>query len=235
MTCALLMSLVDLAFPYVSRTCMYDLLPNNLYGTFFAVMGIMLAAYVIRAGLQYIVCYWGHTFGILVEADIRRDLFTHIQTLSFGFYDKNRVGHLMSRMTAELFDITELAHHGPEDLFISLVTVIGAVVVMFTIQWQLALVVAVLIPLAVLVAMVNRRAMAEASRGVKRQMPASTRTWRAASRGCGRPRHSPTSRRRRTSSTTPTSSSRPPSGSSTGPWAASTPPWTFSCACCPWR
>ena len=170
MTCALLMSLVDLAFPYVSRTCMYDLLPNNLYGTFFAVMGIMLVAYIIRAGLQYIVCYWGHTFGILVEADIRRDLFTHIQTLSFGFYDKNRTGHLMSRMTAELFDITELAHHGPEDLFISLVTVVGAVAVMFTIQWQLALVVAVLIPLAVAVTMFNRRAMAAASRGVKQQM-----------------------------------------------------------------
>ena len=170
MTCAFFMSLVDLAFPYVSRTCMYDLLPNNLYGTFFAVMGIMLVAYIIRAGLQYTVCYWGHTFGILVEADIRRDLFTHLQTLSFGFYDKNRTGHLMSRMTAELFDITELAHHGPEDLFISVVTVVGAVVIMFTIQWQLALVVAVLIPLAVVITMFNRRAMAEASRGVKRQM-----------------------------------------------------------------
>ena len=170
MACAFFMSLVDLAFPYVSRTCMYDLLPGNLYGTFFAVMLIMLVAYIIRAGLQYIVCYWGHTFGILVEADIRRDLFTHLQTLSFGFYDKNRVGHLMSRMTAELFDITELAHHGPEDLFISLVTVLGAVIVMFTIQWQLALVVAVLIPLAVVITMFNRRAMAEASRGVKRQM-----------------------------------------------------------------
>ncbi len=86
MTCAFFMSLVDLAFPYVSRTCMYDLLPNNLYGTFFAVMGIMLVAYIIRAGLQYTVCYWGHTFGILVEADIRRDLFTHLQTLPFRFY-----------------------------------------------------------------------------------------------------------------------------------------------------
>lgn len=170
MTCAFLMSLVDLAFPYVSRTCMYDLLPNSLYGTFFAVMGIMLAAYVIRALLQYVVCYWGHTFGILVEADIRRDLFNHIQTLSFGFYDKNRTGHLMSRMTAELFDITELAHHGPEDLFISVVTVVGAVVIMFTIQWQLALVVAVLIPLAVVITMLNRSAMASASRGVKQQM-----------------------------------------------------------------
>ena len=169
-TCAFLMSMIDLAFPYASRKCMYDLLPNNLYGAFFAVMAIFLAAYVLRAGLQYIVCYWGHTFGIRVEADIRRDLFSHIQTLSFGFYDKNRTGHLMSRMTAELFDITELAHHGPEDLFTSLVTVLGAIAIMFTIRWQLALVVLILIPSFVVVTMVNRRSMMDASRAVKQTM-----------------------------------------------------------------
>ena len=169
-TCAFLMSMIDLAFPYASRKCMYDLLPNNLYGAFFAVMAIFLAAYVLRAGLQYIVCYWGHTFGIRVEADIRRDLFSHIQTLSFGFYDKNRTGHLMSRMTAELFDITELAHHGPEDLFTSLVTVLGAIAIMFTIRWQLALVVLILIPIFVVVTMVNRRSMMDASRAVKQTM-----------------------------------------------------------------
>ena len=73
MACAFLMSVVDLAFPYVSRMCMHELLPENIYGTFFAVMAIMLVAYILRAGLQYIVCYWGHTFGIRVEADIRRD------------------------------------------------------------------------------------------------------------------------------------------------------------------
>ena len=168
--CAFLMSMVDLAFPMVSRSCMYELLPNNLYGTFFAVMAIFLVAYVLRALLQYVVCYWGHTFGIRVEADIRRDLFSHIQTLSFGFYDKNRTGHLMSRMTAELFDITELAHHGPEDLFTSLVTVLGAIAIMFTIRWQLALVVLILVPIFVVVTMVNRRSMMDASRAVKQTM-----------------------------------------------------------------
>ena len=168
--CAFLMSMVDLVFPMASRACMYELLPNNLYGTFFIVMAIFLVAYIIRSILQYVVCYWGHTFGIRVEADIRRDLFSHIQTLSFGFYDKNRTGHLMSRMTAELFDITELAHHGPEDLFISVVTVVGALTVMFTIRWELALVVAILIPTFVLVTMINRRNMMDASRAVKQNM-----------------------------------------------------------------
>ena len=168
--CAFVMSLIDLAFPLASRFCMYELLPNNLYQTFFAIMLIFLVAYVIRSGLQYVVSYWGHTFGIRVEADIRRDLFTHIQTLSYGFYDKNRTGHLMSRMTAELFDITELAHHGPEDLFISIVTVVGAISIMFAIRWELALVVAILIPIFIVVTMINRRSMSAASRSVKQTM-----------------------------------------------------------------
>ncbi len=168
--CAFLISMIDLSFPYVSRMCMEKLLPERLYTTFFLIMGIFLAVYFLRALLQYVVCYWGHTFGIRVEADIRRDLFTHIQTLSFGFYDKNRTGHLMSRMTGELFDITELAHHGPEDLFISLVTVTGAIVIMFTIHWQLALVVMILIPIFIIVTALNRRSMMAASRGVKQTM-----------------------------------------------------------------
>ena len=145
MVCALVISLVDLGFPYLSRMCMYELIPEGRFQAFVAVILILLAAYLIRSVMQYIVTYWGHTFGVLVEADIRRDLFSHLQTLSFGFYDKNRTGHLMSRMTAELFDITELAHHGPEDVFISGVTVVGAIAIMFTIQWRLALVLLILI------------------------------------------------------------------------------------------
>ena len=167
MVCALVISLVDLGFPYLSRMCMYELIPEGRFQAFVAVILILLAAYLIRSVMQYIVTYWGHTFGVLVEADIRRDLFSHLQTLSFGFYDKNRTGHLMSRMTAELFDITELAHHGPEDVFISGVTVVGAIAIMFTIQWRLALVLLILIPLFMVVVFLNRRSMAETSKRVK--------------------------------------------------------------------
>ncbi len=167
MACALMISLVDLSFPYISRMCMYDLIPESRYQAFFAVIAVLVGAYLLRAALQYVVCYWGHTFGVLVEADIRRDLFSHLQTLSFGFYDKNRTGHLMSRMTSELFDITELAHHGPEDIFISGVTVVGAIIIMFTIQWRLALVMMLLIPVFLLVVTLNRRNMASASKRVK--------------------------------------------------------------------
>ena len=107
------------AFPLVTRKSMYDLLPNQQYRTFFIVMGVMMAAFIVRALLYYVISYWGHTFGILVEADIRRDLFTHVQELDVSFFDHNRTGQLMSRLTSDLFEITELAHHGPEDLLIS--------------------------------------------------------------------------------------------------------------------
>ena len=167
--CALMISLIDLAFPYVSRWCMYELLPQSAYRTFFCVMAVVLAAFAARAALTYIICYWGHTFGILVEADIRRDLFRHMQELSFDYFDRNRTGQLMSRLTADLFDITELAHHGPEDVFISGVTIAGALVIMFTIQWRLALVIACIVPVFFAVVWSCRRSMSEASAAVKQK------------------------------------------------------------------
>ena len=167
--CALLISVIDLAFPYVSRWCMYELLPQSAYKTFFAVMVVVLVAFALRALLTYVICYWGHTFGILVEADIRRDLFRHMQELSFDYFDRNRTGQLMSRLTADLFDITELAHHGPEDIFISGVTIVGSLVIMFTIQWRLALVIACILPIFFLVVWKCRASMQEASRRVKQK------------------------------------------------------------------
>ena len=170
MVCALFVALVDLAYPVISRKAINTLLPNLQYKTFFIVMGIVVLAYVVRSLLYYVITYWGHTFGIRVEADIREALFTHMQTLGFDFYDRNRTGHLMSRLTTDLFEITELAHHGPEDLFIAAVTITGALIVMFTIEWRLALVVCVLIPVAVFVIMSRRRAMGRASRLVKQKV-----------------------------------------------------------------
>lgn len=172
MLCALMIALVDLAFPYVSRLCLHRLIPESQYQTFFLVILLFLGIYLVRSFFQYIVCYWGHTFGVRVEADIRRALFDHLQTLSFGFYDRNRTGHLMSRMTAELFDITELAHHGPEDLLISCVTILGALALMFSIRWQLALVVLLIIPAFLLVITRNRVSMSKSARAVKQAMSA---------------------------------------------------------------
>ena len=167
--CALGISLIDLAFPYISRWCMYELLPQSAYRTFWTVMAVVMAAFVLRSFLSYVICYWGHTFGVLVEADIRRDLFRHMQDLSFGYFDTHRTGQLMSRLTADLFDITELAHHGPEDLFISAVTIVGALVIMFCIQWRLALLIALILPVFFAVIWRCRRSMAQASAQVKQK------------------------------------------------------------------
>ena len=169
MVCALIIALIDLAFPYISRWCMYELLPQSAYRTFFAVMAAVAVAFAVRAVMTYIIGYYGHTFGILVEADIRRDLFQHMQELDFGYYDRNRTGALMSRLTSELFEITELAHHGPEDIFISGVTIIGALTIMFSIQWRLALVIAAILPVFFVVVWLCRRSMSEASKGVKQK------------------------------------------------------------------
>ena len=166
-SCAFFIAVIDLAFPLISRTAMYHWLPDKRFSIFFTVMALVVAAFVLRAGLYFIVGYWGHTFGIRVEADIRRDLYRHIQELGFDFYDRNRTGQLMSRLTSDLFELTELAHHGPEDLFISLVTIVGALAVMFTLRWELALVLLVLLPVLLTMALRRRRQMSAASRAAK--------------------------------------------------------------------
>lgn len=170
MSCALCISLIDLAFPIVSKLSMERLLPGRQFEAFFTVMLVLLLAYVLRSGMYYIVGYFGHTLGVRIEADIRRDLFSHMQDLSFSFFDKNRTGHLMSRVTGDLFEITELAHHGPEDLFISAVTLIGALIVMLGIEWRLAVIIFSVVPLFVVFTVFQRRRMILASSHVKQRL-----------------------------------------------------------------
>ncbi len=167
LSCALVMALIDLAFPLVARSAMNQLLPARQFDTFFIVMLIVAAAFVVRAGMNYIITYWGHMFGVRVEADLRDDLFRHMQSLDFKFFDNNRTGQLMNRMTGDLFEITELSHHGPEDLFVAFITIIGAICIMFTVQWQLALVILIIIPIFLAVVMLCRKNMVTTSRNVK--------------------------------------------------------------------
>ena len=170
MVCALCICLVDLAFPIVSRFSMQTLLPGQMFTAFFVVMAVLAGAYVLKGCFYYIITYWGHLLGVRMEADIRRDLFSHMQDLSFSFYDKNRTGQLMSRVTGDLFEITELAHHGPEDLFISSITILGAFCVMLTIRWELALIVFAVIPLFILFTTLCRKRMMRASTEVKAKL-----------------------------------------------------------------
>ncbi len=165
--CAVGIAAIDLAFPLVTRSALYDMLPNQMYRTFFTIMALVVCSYLLRSVLNFIVAYYGHTFGIRVEADIRRDLFQHMQELSFDFYDENRTGKLMARLTSDLFELTELAHHGPEDLLTSVFTICGALYVMASIRWELAVVVALTIPVFLIVVMTMRKRMGRASRAAK--------------------------------------------------------------------
>ena len=169
MVCALAVAVIDLVFPYVSRTAMNTLLPQKLFMTFFAVMGIMILAYFLKSVLYYIITVVGHRMGVLTESDMRRDIFTHMQDLSCSFYDKNRTGVLMSRITSDLFEVTELSHHGPENIVICSLTILGALIVLFTLQWQLALALAVLLPVCLWFTLSQRLRMKRANVEVKRK------------------------------------------------------------------
>ena len=169
MLCVLLSSLADLAFPLASRTAMRELLPQALYQAFFTVMAILFGAYVIKAILRYVVTVVGHRCGVYMEADMRADLFEHLQSMSFSFFDRNRTGELMSRMTSDLFAVTEVAHHGPENILIALVTLTGAIIVLFTIRWELALVLLILVPLSIWLSLTQRQRMKRTNIAVKKQ------------------------------------------------------------------
>ena len=169
MFCALIIALVDITFPVVTRKVLYDYIPNQALRTFILMMLAMLGLFILRTLAQWIVTYLGHLTGVHIEADMRAAIFAHMQKLGFSFYDKNRTGLLMSRVTTDLFDITELAHHGPEDLFISLVTLTGSFIILWRIQKTLALVLMIAVPLIVIFVATRRRNMMKVSREVKRR------------------------------------------------------------------
>ncbi len=170
LVCIVLVAGVELLFPLATRYAINTLLPQNAYLMFFCVMAVLLLAYILRAGLQYIVSYWGHTMGLCMEIDMKKDLFSHIQKLPFRFYDKHRTGQLMARVTSDLYEVTELAHHGPEDLLISIVELIGAIVVMWTIQWKTAILLIVMAPLGFLFMMWRHKKLADGSRVIKEKV-----------------------------------------------------------------
>ena len=169
MLCAVAVAVIDLLFPYVSRMSMNSLLPNKIFSAFFAVMGLMVAAYVIKAVLYYVIAVLGHRMGVLVEADMRKAVFEHMQTLSFSYYDKNRTGVLMSHITSDLFDVTELAHHGPENLLICALTILGSLGIMFAMEWRLALILTLILPICFGFTLAQRVKMKNANIEVKRK------------------------------------------------------------------
>lgn len=155
MICALLVAVCNLIYPKVAGqiTTVKSLNFVLIWG------GVLLGIFIIKAALNYIIAYWGHVVGVRIQADMRRDMFKHLQTLPFSYYDETRTGSVMSRLVNDLFEISELAHHGPEDVFLSVVTMIGALIMVCTINPWLALIVLIILPFIVLIAIKLRVGM----------------------------------------------------------------------------
>ena len=144
--CALVAGMLELGFPLAVKLFLDKLLPSHDWGVIGGVAALLLAVYVLNTGLMGVVNYWGHMLGISIETDMRRQAFDHIQKLSFRFFDNNKTGHLIAHVTKDLEEVGEVAHHGPEDLFIAVMTFIGAFVLMFMVHWQLALLTTAIVP-----------------------------------------------------------------------------------------
>ncbi len=170
MLCAFLITGIDLLFPVFTSRFIDDIIPNVKLEIFWRYSIILIVLYIIRTGLQYIVEYWGHVVGTRMEADMRRDLFTHLHTLSFSFFDKARTGNLMSRVLNDLNNITETAHHAPEDLFISVVMLGGAFIILLNTNVQLTLIIFAVIPLIIWFASSRRIKMMSNFRNVRQKV-----------------------------------------------------------------
>jgi ATP-binding cassette subfamily B protein len=144
--CAVISGLLELAFPLAVRTFVDQLLPSRNWGLILGATAGLLAIYVVNTGLQFIVNYWGHVLGISIETEMRRKIFDHLQKLSFRFFDNQKTGRLVARVTKDLEDVGEVAHHGPEDAFIAVMTFLGSFALMFTLNRELALVTGLVVP-----------------------------------------------------------------------------------------
>lgn len=162
-TCAVLLAILELGFPLAVGYVVNTLLPDENWGMIVAGCAVLLVIYVINTLLSYIVTYWGHMLGINIETDMRKALFEHVQKLSFRFFDNNKTGHLLSRMTNDLFEIGEVAHHGPEDMFIAAMTLLGAFGIMATINLELALLSFVIVPIVLWLVLYFNGKMTKAS------------------------------------------------------------------------
>src|SRR5690625_1218735 len=146
-TSAVIVAILELAFPVAIRWFIDDLLPGNNWDHIVIVSFALLLIYLLSTALNYVVTYWGHKLGVNIETDMREELFRHVQKQSYRFFDNTKTGHLMTRITTDLFEIGELAHHGPEDIFIAIMTFIGAFWIMITINVQLAFIILLIVPI----------------------------------------------------------------------------------------
>ncbi|MBE6604394.1 MAG: ABC transporter ATP-binding protein [Ruminococcaceae bacterium] len=162
MLAALLISIIGMVYPIVTNKMLNEYIPQKMYTTIVIAGAVVLGLYVLRMLLRYFVQYYGHVIGVKMQSQMRRDLFSHLQKLPFRFYDNNETGRIMTRLTSDLFEVCELAHHGPENLLISTVMIVLSFSYLLTIDWILTLIIFTCVPILLLVTMHYRKAMKEA-------------------------------------------------------------------------
>ena len=167
---AVLLAACELFYPNVTRAILSDYIPGGEWKMILACSGVLIAVYIIKYALTYFTGYWGHVMGVRMQADMRRDMFAQLEKLPFSYFDNNKTGSLMSRLTGDLFDVSELAHHGPEDLLISAILLVGSFILMVTINPWLTLIIFCLVPLLVLITLRKRGEMTAAFRQSKEEM-----------------------------------------------------------------
>lgn len=162
MLASLVVALVGMFYPIITRTMLNDYIPNQQYAKIIIFGSVLLGLYLVRLGLNYFIQYQGHMIGVKMQAQMRSDMFLHLQTLPYKFYDNHETGKIMSRMTNDLNDISELAHHGPENIIISSISIVAAFVYLMTINVYLTLIIFVCVPLLIFISFTVRRKMRDA-------------------------------------------------------------------------
>ncbi len=159
MFCALIIAVCDLFYPMVAKDIINDYVPNKNLKLLIIWSSALLGIYLLKLVMNYIVSYYGHMVGVYIQADMRRDLFGHLEKLPFSYYDEHKTGSIMSRLINDLFEVSELAHHGPEDIFLSVVMFIGSFIMLSSINLWLTLVIFAILPLILFFAVKMRKSM----------------------------------------------------------------------------
>ena len=167
MACAFIVAVCDLFYPIIAGNIIDDYVPNQNLRLLLIWSGVLLGIYLVKAVLNYVIQYWGHIVGVRIQGDMRRDMFRHMQKLPFAFFDENKTGTLLSRMVNDLQDVSELAHHGPEDLFLSLIMLVGSFIILAGTDLLLTVIIFAFLPVMVFVASKLRKGMQEAFRATR--------------------------------------------------------------------
>ena len=157
LACAFVVALCDLFYPMIAKSIINDYVPNQNLRMLLIWSAVLLGIYILKAGLNYFIQYWGHIVGVRIQGDMRRDMFRHMQKLPFSYFDETKTGTIMSRMINDLMDISELAHHGPEDLFLSVIMLAGSFIMLARINLWLTCIIFAVIPFIVLFAVLLRK------------------------------------------------------------------------------